>query len=398
MSEKNQEVLDLQPQEQSLALLSPFETRVAALVAETKDLTIKGVEDREGLKAAHEARMELKATRVEIDHTRKEMIAPALEWQRKVNDLAKDLTNQIQPIEKRLQEEEDKIKSEKKRLKEEQERARLRKLQERGSFLISNGGSFNGTIYEPGLSYEVELSEDELLEIEDDKWEDLKEEILEYQSHLKAQEQRIRVTRDLDRLIKDLGFVWVDERNTFSMDYVEGTLNLTVEEYQETLEECISENWEDNALNAINPPPKIKALYKRVNAAKDANEAHRLKEQEKQREALEQLERQKAAQAKKEAELKAKEEELAREKEKAEALNVQATEARKQVKEVVDEFVQEDRTFKMDKPKELPKIEPQGMDPELKGMILALCEKITSKPFLSAQLPEAQEILERLKA
>lgn len=394
MSKKDQEVLDLETQEQSLALLSPYETRVAALVAETKDLTIQGVEDKEGLKAAHEARMELKAVRVEIDKTRKEMIAPALDWQRKVNDLAKDLTNQIQPIEKRLQDEEDKIKAEKKRLKEEQERARLRKLQERGSFLISNGGSFNGTIYEPGLSYEVELSEDELLEIEDDKWEDLKEEILEYQSHLKAQEQRIRVTRDLDHLIKDLGFVWVDERNTFSMDYVEGTLNLTVEEYQETLEECISENWKDGPFIQT---PKIEALYSRVEAAKEANEAHRLKEQEKQREAMEQLERQKAQQAKKEAELKAKEEELAREKERAEALKAQAAQNRRKAEETQKETPQETIQEK-DTPKDLPKIEePQGMDPELKSMVLSLCEKITSKPFLSAQLPEAQEILNILE-
>lgn len=64
---------------------------------------IENLEDTKAAKKADEARKTLKELRVSIEKTRKDLIAPALDFQRQVNDKAKELISSIQPEEKRLE-------------------------------------------------------------------------------------------------------------------------------------------------------------------------------------------------------------------------------------------------------------------------------------------------------
>jgi len=86
-------------------------------IAEIRDkfmgLTIAGVNDREGYKRIHEARIVVKTARVDIEKRRKELKADALEYGRKVDSEAKRLTGLLEPIESHLQTEEDRIDAEK---------------------------------------------------------------------------------------------------------------------------------------------------------------------------------------------------------------------------------------------------------------------------------------------
>lgn len=381
MKDQKQEVLDLETQEQSLTELSAYEKRVATLVQETKGLTIQGVKDTSGAKQVHEARIELKTTRVEIDKVRKELIAPALDWQKTVNAKAKELTNLIQPIEARLKEEEDQIKAEKRRIKEEKERARLIKIQERGSFILQHGGTFDGEAYEPGLNYPVHLTQDEIFEIEEDKWEELKAEILEHQEQIKAQEKRVKIEQAYHQVIQSLGLEHQPIAKAFILPLEDNPIRISEDLYQEALEECIEENWGVMCI----APPKLENIKKQVFEAK---ERQRAKDEAERQE----LKRLREVQQKKDQELQAKEKALQEEREALEAEN------RKKADEAVEELSQKQTPKEGAKSPEAPQKAAPSPQNNINDMVIQLCEKIVSKPFLSAQLPEAQEILKRINS
>ena len=92
-------------------------------------LTINGLNDKEGLIAVHNARMDLRGLRTDIDKRRKELKSESLAWGKRVDSEAKRLTALIQPVEDRLKEQEDAVKAEQDRLKSERSTLRLQALQ-----------------------------------------------------------------------------------------------------------------------------------------------------------------------------------------------------------------------------------------------------------------------------
>jgi hypothetical protein len=89
-----------------LQRFSPSDVAIAAMRDQYMPLKIAGVEDAEGFKAVHSARMVVREHRVAVEKTRKELKADALEYGRKVDGEAKRLTAMLEPIEDHLTAEE----------------------------------------------------------------------------------------------------------------------------------------------------------------------------------------------------------------------------------------------------------------------------------------------------
>jgi len=82
------------------------DTAIATLAERFLPLKIKGVEDKEGFAAVHEARMTVRNYRVDVEKKRKELKADALEYGKKVDAEAKRITALLAPIEGHLEVEE----------------------------------------------------------------------------------------------------------------------------------------------------------------------------------------------------------------------------------------------------------------------------------------------------
>lgn len=98
----------------------PTDTAIAELRDRYMALKVNGIDDKEGLKAVHDARMIVKGKRVEVEKMRKQLKADALEYGRKVDAEAKRITALLQPIEDHLQHEEDIVKREQERIAAEE--------------------------------------------------------------------------------------------------------------------------------------------------------------------------------------------------------------------------------------------------------------------------------------
>lgn len=111
-------------------------TGFALVKASYLALKVNGVDDKAGLDLVHTARMNCRDMRTGVERTRKELVADAVEYQRKVNAYATDLKDEIQPVEDYLKGQEDAIEIEKARLKTAAEdaifEARSKQIQEAG--------------------------------------------------------------------------------------------------------------------------------------------------------------------------------------------------------------------------------------------------------------------------
>lgn len=83
---------------------SPTKAEITALAERCKGLTIKGIDDKAGYNLVHQARMELKTARVNIQKTGKEARAEALKYQKAVIKLENELVAIIEPTERELEE------------------------------------------------------------------------------------------------------------------------------------------------------------------------------------------------------------------------------------------------------------------------------------------------------
>lgn len=112
---------------------------ITELAEEYLSLHIADVNDSEGFKLVHEARMNVKKKRVAIEKTRKQLKKSALEYGRKVDDEAKRLTALIAPIEEHLSSEEDAYNAERDRIRQEEEQKHQAMLRERVRQLAEYG-------------------------------------------------------------------------------------------------------------------------------------------------------------------------------------------------------------------------------------------------------------------
>lgn len=122
-----------------LVVYVPNEATLVEAAEKARGLKIAGVDDAKGYKLVHEKRMQLKGFRVEIEKTRKDLKADALEYGRRVDAEAKRLTALIEPTERELEAEEERIDAEKARIAAEAEAARRKILDDRISALAAVG-------------------------------------------------------------------------------------------------------------------------------------------------------------------------------------------------------------------------------------------------------------------
>ena len=94
-------------------------------------LRINGIDDAEGAKRVHEARMIVKNSRVGVEKTRKKLKEDSLAWGKMVDGEARRLTALLEPIESHLEAEEEAYEKERERIKREAAEAKQRKLQAR---------------------------------------------------------------------------------------------------------------------------------------------------------------------------------------------------------------------------------------------------------------------------
>jgi DNA segregation ATPase FtsK/SpoIIIE-like protein len=116
---------------QQLARFSESDEAIATLADKYLPLKINGINDAAGFKAVHEARMDIRARRVQVEKVRKDLKADALDYGRKVDSEAKRITSLLEPIESHLAKEEAAVNEEKDRIRnaarlkaEAEERAR----------------------------------------------------------------------------------------------------------------------------------------------------------------------------------------------------------------------------------------------------------------------------------
>lgn len=121
---------------------SVTDAAVAELGRRYLGLTIAGLDDRAGYAAVHAARMDVKGRRVEVEKTRKELKADALEYGRAVDAEAKRITALLVPIEEHLEGEERRIDEEKARLKREAEEREAAQVQARMDELARYGAAY----------------------------------------------------------------------------------------------------------------------------------------------------------------------------------------------------------------------------------------------------------------
>lgn len=126
MTEQKVETIE-QMTTRALAVYDVNEARIAELAENYASLMISGVEDKEGLKAVHTARMIVRGIRTTLDSTRKMLKKDALKWGKVVDGEANRIKAMLTPIEAQLQAKEDVIAKELREI-EEAEARRLQAL------------------------------------------------------------------------------------------------------------------------------------------------------------------------------------------------------------------------------------------------------------------------------
>jgi hypothetical protein len=114
-----------------ISIISQTETAIAELREQYMGLAIAGPDDRKGYLAVSEARKDVKARRVKVEHARKALKEDALAYGKLVDGEAKRITAMLEPIEKHLQDQEDGYEAAREAIKRQAEEARKAKLQAR---------------------------------------------------------------------------------------------------------------------------------------------------------------------------------------------------------------------------------------------------------------------------
>jgi hypothetical protein len=151
---------NVETMENKLMKLTATDEAIADFKERYLGLTIKGVDDKEGLKAVYKARQDVKNTRVSLTKYADSLKQDALAWQRKVNAEEKRVVAELKAIEDYLQEEEDKIEAEKERLRREEELKETQRIQSMIQALVQ----YNVSVDYAVLKYITEEGFAELLE------------------------------------------------------------------------------------------------------------------------------------------------------------------------------------------------------------------------------------------
>ena len=165
---------------------------IGALSQEFMPLIIKGLDDHEGYKQVHEARMIIKKKRVEVTKTGKDLREDALRYQKAILGEEKRILALLSPIEDHLTEEEEKIDREKKRIQEEAEEKERLGIRARVDFLLDSGCRFRDKTYS---IFDLSIPEADLILYTDEQFEIIcgkVKTLVEEESNRIAEEERKR--------------------------------------------------------------------------------------------------------------------------------------------------------------------------------------------------------------
>ena len=107
---------------------------IAKMSADYLPLKVKGLDDREGFKKVHDARIVVRDIRIEVEKKRKQLKESSLRFGQAVDGEAKRINKLLSPIETHLENEESIVEREKERLRlevEQKEQVKIRKRVER---------------------------------------------------------------------------------------------------------------------------------------------------------------------------------------------------------------------------------------------------------------------------
>mgnify|MGYP001575951277 CR=1 FL=1 len=158
---------------------------IAKMSAEYLPLKVEGLDDKEGFKKVHYARMVIKGKRIEVEKKRKELKESSLRFGQAVDGEAKRIIALLSPIETHLEHEESIVEKEKERLRVEAEEMARRKLQDR----IERLRKCNYTRY---LLDVIKNMSDVEFEVEETKAK------LEYEIYEAEKERTIKATKELE--------------------------------------------------------------------------------------------------------------------------------------------------------------------------------------------------------
>lgn len=122
-----------------------------------KDLTIAGVDDKDGQKKVKEAWQEIRGKRLDVDKNHKAFKADYLTITQALDKEKRDLTELLEEIENPLKAELDRVEAEKEAIKQKAEREAQEKLQGRVAELLDNGMAFNGNYYAIGAAISMDV-------------------------------------------------------------------------------------------------------------------------------------------------------------------------------------------------------------------------------------------------
>ncbi|MGF7219068.1 hypothetical protein GGR92_005248 [Spirosoma lacussanchae] len=137
------------------------------VAAEASKLTIADHNDRAGYKAVYSFRQMVKDQRIGVEKRQKELKRPHIDYNRSVDQLAKQLVDPMKVIEEGLSKQEAVYEAEQERIKREAEQAEALKRASRIESVIRLGGILNEAAYDV-FGTRVDLVEIETLP--DDKW------------------------------------------------------------------------------------------------------------------------------------------------------------------------------------------------------------------------------------
>lgn len=149
-SETKEETIEVNVIETALIKSNITESALKEMEESFMLLKVNGVNDKEGLKKVHDARIMVRNTRLLTVDVCKKGREKSIQEQKDWISKEKYIVGRLSPVESYLKEQEDVIENEKKREKEEKEKAEQERIQNRTTLLIQKKMEFNGSTYSMG--------------------------------------------------------------------------------------------------------------------------------------------------------------------------------------------------------------------------------------------------------
>lgn len=135
--------------------IKPYSETIQELRAQYAGITIAGIEDRDGYKAAAEAAKTVRAERLALQKQAGGIVKTLNDFKTKLQARAKSIIGQYSELEEEIRTEMSRIDEEKRAEKERQRLAELKKFNDRTDLMFETGFVFDGYQYKVGTVFVV---------------------------------------------------------------------------------------------------------------------------------------------------------------------------------------------------------------------------------------------------